>query len=210
MPPASVSVIVAHPRPASLCHAIADAVTRALRDAGLAVLCHDLYAEGFDPVMRAKEALSRVSIDPLVEAHCAEIAAAAGIVLIHPNWWSGPPAILKGWADRVLRPGVAYGFSGADANKGAPTGLLKARAPTGLLRARAVLVFATANMPREVEHKLLGDPLETLWKKSVFAQCGVHTYRQRVFAPVANAAPAQCAAWLEEAARVACDAFACA
>ena len=199
MPSTSVSLIIAHPRPAGLCHAIADAAARALHDAGYAVLRHDLYAEGFDPVMRADEALSRVSTDPLVEAHCTEIAEAAGIVLIHPNWWSGPPAILKGWADRVLRPGVAYGFSGADANKGAPAGLLKAR---------AVLVFASANMPREVEQKLLGDPLETLWKKSVFAQCGVHTYRQRVFAPVAGATPAQCAAWLDEAAQVTREVFA--
>jgi len=45
-----------------------------------------------------------------IKQHCEEIALVDGIVIVHPNWWGQPPAILKGWVDRVIRPGVAYEF----------------------------------------------------------------------------------------------------
>ena len=39
-----------------------------------------------------------------------------------PNWWGMPPAILKGWVDRVMRPGVAYEFLEGDSGEGVPCG----------------------------------------------------------------------------------------
>jgi hypothetical protein len=45
---------------------------------------------------------------PVIEQHCVELSESDGIVVIHPNWWGQPPAIPKGWRDRVFRPGVAY------------------------------------------------------------------------------------------------------
>jgi len=45
-----------------------------------------------------------------IQRHCAEIRQADGLVIVHPNWWGEPPAMLKGWVDRVLRAGVAYDF----------------------------------------------------------------------------------------------------
>jgi putative NADPH-quinone reductase len=58
----------------------------------------------------------------LVAAHCEDLAIAEGLVIIHPNWWGGPPAILKGWVDRVMRAGLAYQLSA----EGVPKGLLQA------------------------------------------------------------------------------------
>jgi NAD(P)H dehydrogenase (quinone) len=55
----------------------------------------------------------------VIELHCREIADVDGII-VHPNWWGQPPAILKGWVDRVLRPGVAYRFLEGDAGEGVP------------------------------------------------------------------------------------------
>jgi len=185
----NLSILLAHPRSGSLCHQFAEAAADAAREQGWTVNLHDLYAERFDPVMGDAEAASRQSADPLVERHCAEIGQADGILIAHPNWWSGPPAILKGWCDRVMRPGVAYAFSESDANKGAPV---------GLLRARAVLAIHTGNMPRAVEEKLLGNPLEVQWHKALFAPCGVKGFRQLSFAPVANATPEQHSLWLAE------------
>ncbi|MBM3796131.1 MAG: NAD(P)H-dependent oxidoreductase [Acidobacteria bacterium] len=185
----NLSILLAHPRPGSLCHQLARAAADAACAQGWTAALHDLYAERFDPVMGDAEAASRRSDDPLVERHCAEVATADGIVIVHPNWWSGPPAILKGWCDRVMRPGVAYTFSELDANKGAPV---------GLLRARAVLALHTGSMPRAVEEKRLGNPLELLWHKALFAPCGVTSFRQLSFAPVANATPEQCDLWLAQ------------
>ena len=82
---------------------------------------------------------------------------AQGIVIVHPNWWGQPPAILKGWVDRVLRPEVAYRFLEGDAGEGVPVGLLKAK---------AAIVFNTSNTPRRAELASLrrpaGNPLEKL------------------------------------------------
>ena len=105
-----VSVILGHPCRASFNHAIAETVVRTLRAAGHMIWYHDLYGEGFDPVTMCAEIPKGAPLDPVIQRHCDEIAAADGIVIVHPNWWGQPPAILKGWADRVIRVGVAYAF----------------------------------------------------------------------------------------------------
>jgi len=91
-----------------------------------------------------------------------------------------PPAILKGWIDRVLRPEVAYRSSKGDQGEGVPVGLLKAK---------AAIVFNTTNTPDERERKIFGDPLEALWKKCVFDLCGVRKVHRRTFAVVVTSIP---------------------
>jgi putative NADPH-quinone reductase len=100
-----------------------------------------------------------------------------------------PPAILKGWIDRVLRMEVAYHFVANDLGGGMPV---------GLLRAKAAIVFNTANTPDERERKVFGDPLETLWKNCVFDLCGVRTVHRQTFAVVVTSTPQQRTAWLAE------------
>ena len=109
-----ISVILAHPDPKSLNHAIAEAAVVELKRIGHDVHFHDLYAERFDPVLPAGEIPEDASIPDFLRAHCREIASADGIVIVHPNWWGQPPAILKGWVDRVIRPGIAYRFLEGD------------------------------------------------------------------------------------------------
>ena len=105
-----ISVVLAHPDKGSFNHAIAETVVDELTRFGHEVCFHDLYEEGFDPVLRGEEIPGEASLPQEIENHCNEIAAAEGIVVIHPNWWGQPPAILKGWIDRVIRPGVCYEF----------------------------------------------------------------------------------------------------
>jgi putative NADPH-quinone reductase len=185
----NASVILAHPAPGSLNHAIADTAVQALRAAGHCVAFHDLYQEHFPPLFSAAEIQQNAELDPAVARHCAEIAAAAGIIIVHPNWWGMPPAILKGWIDRVLRPEVAYRFVANDKGEGVPV---------GLLRARAAIVFNTANTPDEREREVFGDPLETLWKKCIFDLCGVRTVHRRTFTVIVTSTPQQRQEWLHE------------
>lgn len=185
-----VSVILAHPRPGSFNHAIAGTVVQALTSQGYAVHFHDLYAERFDPVLQYDEISRDAPLDPLVAQHCREIAEADGIVIVHPDWWGQPPAILKGWIDRVIRPGVAYRFREGDNGEGIPAGLLVAK---------AALVFNTANTPPQRERDVFGDPLERLWNDCIFSFCGVPVFHRRMFAVVVASTDAQRAAWLAEA-----------
>ncbi|MDD4484493.1 MAG: NAD(P)H-dependent oxidoreductase [Methanoregula sp.] len=186
-----VSVILAHPGPGSFNHAIAATVVQTLAENGHTVAFHDLYAERFDPVLPYAEIPRDAPPDPVVARHCSEIATADGIVIVHPDWWGQPPAILKGWIDRVIRPGIAYRFREGDNGEGIPE---------GLLAAKAVLVFNTANTPAERERAAFGDPLERLWKDCIFSFCGVPVVHRRMFAVVVTSTAAERAGWLAEAA----------
>ena len=102
-----VLVILGHPQPESFNHAIADTAVAALENDGHEVIYHDLQAEGFDPILPGQEIARDGLMDRVVMAHCDQLAATDGVVIVHPNWWGQPPAVLKGWIDRVFRPGVA-------------------------------------------------------------------------------------------------------
>ena len=184
-----ISIILAHPRPGSFNHAIAETVAATLRSFGHTVLFHDLYTEGFDPVLPAEEIARDARLPEPVARHCDEIAAADCIVIVHPDWWGMPPAILKGWIDRVIRPGVAYRFAETDSGEGIPEGLLKAK---------AALIFNTSNTPRKREIEVFGDPLERLWKDCLFSFCGVPLCHRRMFGVVVTSSPEQRNVWLEE------------
>lgn len=185
-----VSVIVAHPYHESFNAALAETVTAALRGNGHTVRFHDLYWEGFDPILPGEELLGDGTQDGLVAVHQEEIREADGIVIVHPNWWGQPPALLKGWVDRVLREGVAYAFPEGDSGGGLPVGLLKAR---------AALVLNTSNTPEERERSVFGDPLQPIWKDCIFGFCGVRVFERKMFRVVADSSPEERAAWLEEA-----------
>jgi putative NADPH-quinone reductase len=109
-----------------------------------------------------------------------------------------PPAILKGWIDRVLRPGVAYRFAETDSGEGIPAGLLKAK---------AALVFNTSNTPRQREIEVFGDPLERLWKDCIFAFCGVPVVHRRMFGVMVTSTDARRKAWLEEVSNLVTETF---
>ena len=96
-----VLVIVAHPNIKSFNRAIAETAARKLRRNGHEVIFHDLYEEGFDPILTDEEIPLGASLASAIETHCAEAASAEGFVIVHPNWWGQPPAIMKGWIDRV-------------------------------------------------------------------------------------------------------------
>ena len=194
----NVLVILAHPTPGSFNHALAATVAAALRDAGHKVVCHDLCAEGFEPTLTTAEIPENGIVPEHVEIHCRELAAADGLVIVHPNWWGMPPAVLVGWVDRVVRPGVAYRFVGDDGGEGVPV---------GLLRARAALVLNTSNTPDERERAAFGDPLASIWARCVFDLCGVHDVRRRMFNVVVTSTPEQRRRWLDEAAELARSLF---
>ena len=150
---------------------------------------HDLYSENFNPCIPKKELACDTTDDELVTLHQREITDADGIVIIHPNWWGQPPAILKGWVDRVLRENIAYTFPVGDNGGGLPIGLLKAK---------AAIVFNTSNTPEKRENEVFGDPLERIWKDCIFDFCGVTIFDRRMYRVVADSSAEQRENWLEE------------
>ncbi|MDD5064790.1 MAG: NAD(P)H-dependent oxidoreductase [Phycisphaerae bacterium] len=184
-----ISVILAHPNKESFNHAIAAAVVETLNENGHKVYFHDLYKENFDPVLPFEEFPKDTPLPAKIEKHCKEISQADGIIIIHPNWWGQPPAILKGWVDRVIRPGVAYEFREGDKGEGVPVGLLKAK---------SAIVFNTSNTETGREKKVFGDPLQTLWKNCIFNLCGIPDFYRRTFGVIVTSSAQQRKNWLRE------------
>ncbi|MFE6064534.1 NAD(P)H oxidoreductase [Streptomyces sp. NPDC056431] len=108
-------LVLAHPRTDSLTAQVAARLHARLKDEGGTVDVLDLYAEGFDPVLRPEDEPDwenrEKAYSPEVHAHMDRILAADDIVVVFPVWWFTPPAILKGWIDRVWNYGFAYGRS---------------------------------------------------------------------------------------------------
>lgn len=188
-----ISLILAHPNPGSFNHAIAQRALEVLRRMGHDVRYRDLYAEGFDPILPAAELEDDALPPEALGSYCTELRESDGIVIVHPNWWGQPPAILKGWVDRVFRPGVAYQFLEGDGGEGVPVGLLKAR---------SAVVFNTSNTPAPREMEAFGDPLERLWKDCIFDLCGVKDFYRVMFGVIVTSTPEQRRAWLDEAERI--------
>ncbi len=185
----NVLIILGHPDKDSFNHAIANNCIEKLMENNHQVTFHDLYKEKFDPVINKKEIPKNGKIDNIIQAHCDDLINCNGIIIIHPNWWGQPPAILKGWIDRVIRPGVAYEFTDGDDGEGIPIGLLKAK---------TALVFNTSNTSREREIGVFKDPLETIWKNCIFDLCGIRQFNRRMFRNVVTSDLQQRQVWLDE------------
>ena len=156
-------VVLAHPLASSLNRHFAELATRELKAAGHEVTVTDLYAENFDPRLSQAERASYYQpahdgsrIDRAADALCA----AELLVLVFPTWWFGPPAILKGWIDRVFAPGVAFDH-GKDFGPIVP--LL-----TNLKRA---VVITTLGTPWWVDRLVMFRPVRRMLKTVVLGAC---------------------------------------
>lgn len=104
-------VVHCHPSTSSLTTASRHRLEAALRTGGHEVRSIDLYAEGFEPRLSAWERrhhLDDPATKPDIAAHARLLGWCDTLFLTYPTWWSGQPAMLKGWFDRVWVNGVAY------------------------------------------------------------------------------------------------------
>ena len=194
----NIMLVLAHPAQGSFNYAIADECRRTLLRSGHGVWFHDLYGEGFEPLLRAAEFPRGARLDETIRRHCDELVSADGIVVVHPKWWGQPPAILKGWIDRVFRPGVAYRFDEGDSGEGVPV---------GLLRAKAAIVFNTGNTPLSREQDVFGDPLDNLWRNCIFDLCGVTNVKRLLFSVVVTSSREDRKDWLRQACELVAETF---
>ncbi len=185
------SVILAHPYRQSFNHALFSGVVEVLERRGVPTWAHDLYAERFDPVLTADELGTDESRDPLVRLYAAQLVASDVLVFIHPNWWGQPPAIMKGYIDRVVRPPYAYDTPEGDSG-GAPA--------IGKLVGKLGIVLNTSNTAAEREENYFRDPLESIWKRCIFGFCGMEEGERIMFRIVADSTPEEREEWLERAA----------
>lgn len=156
-------IVVAHPLETGLSHRFAALARETLRAAGHEVSLADLYAENFDPRLTAAERAAYYAPPhdhSGIEDHAAALREAEMLVLAFPTWWFGPPAMLKGWIDRVFAPGIAF-----DHGKG--FGPIVPRL-TGL---RRVVAITTLGSPWWVDRFVMRRPVRRMLKSAVIGGC---------------------------------------
>ncbi len=183
------SIILAHPFKESFNHAIFARSVKTFENIGIATFAHDLYAEKFNPILTVNELGWNKSEDPLVNKYSEELVESDYLVFIHPNWWGQPPAMLKGYIDRVFRPPHAYDMP----EDGSGGGL-----PIEKLKGKYGIVFNTSNTPETRENNYFGDPLENEWIKCTFGFCGITDSYRKMFRIIADSDEEQRTLWLEE------------
>jgi NAD(P)H dehydrogenase (quinone) len=189
-------VVVAHPDPGSFNHALAHAVHQTFQEFGFHSDLRDLHAESFNPILTPAEARGLAASDPVCRGHIELLVQADAIAVVHPNYWGAPPAMMKGWVDRVFAHGAAYAFE-----KGGDQG----DTPKGLLKARAALVLNTSNTAEAREAGVFGDPLERMWRDCLLNYCGVGYVKRHVFRIVATSSRSERVLWIEQARALAKD-----
>ena len=158
-----VLIVYAHPNPQSFNHAILESFISGLQEGGHTHETSDLYADSFDACFKGPDFAQftggQMPADVLGEQQ--KVSQADALVFIYPIWWWGPPAILKGWYDRVLSMGFAYGIS----EQGQPMGLLKLNK----------VVHITTTMGKEDSYKGMGveDAIKTVDRATFTGMCGV-------------------------------------
>jgi putative NADPH-quinone reductase len=101
------------------CHPCGDSFNAAIRDTALAALAAagheakliDLYGEGFDPVLSEQQRRDYHTPglnERGIEAHLDALRWCEALIFVYPTWWYGPPAMLKGWLDRVWIPHATF------------------------------------------------------------------------------------------------------
>lgn len=107
-------ILLANPNPQSFCHAIAARIAATAHRLGHEALVRDLYAEDFRAILSAEDlqGFFRGQLPDDVARAQSDIREADIIHMVYPIWWTGLPAMLKGYVDRVLAPGFAYQRNG--------------------------------------------------------------------------------------------------
>ncbi len=117
-------IVYAHPNPASLNAFLKDTLIEHLSGNNHEVVIRDLYRQNFNPILSLEDMqdqrLGDVASDIKIEQDF--ITWADCITLIHPIWWTGLPAILKGYIERVFSYGFAYRY-----DQGIQNGLLSGK-----------------------------------------------------------------------------------
>ena len=161
-----IVVVLAHPNPDGFTHTVAERACAGLLAAGHKVHLLDLYALEFRAAMSLQEHVAyhgdQPASDPMVVEHGELVRNAGALVFVYPTWWSSMPAIMKGWLERVMVPGVAFVFN------------TEGKVRPGLTNVRRIVGISTYGSPRAYV-KLVNDNGRRTITRALRLNTGVRT-----------------------------------
>lgn len=184
-------VIYSHPNPKSFCHAILETATKELSSRNGEVVVRDLYALKFDPVLKPSDFsfLQAGKAPADVKEEQDFVRAADMMIFIYPVWWTGLPAMTKGYIDRVYSHSFAFA--------------IEATGAVGLLKGKKTIIFNTQGTPGGIyETNGLQDAMKKTSDAGIFQFCGIEVLNHTFFPAVPSVSDAVRKGYLEEVAKV--------
>jgi putative NADPH-quinone reductase len=183
---AKVLVLHGHPDESSFCSALSRAYAAGARGAAAEVRELHLGALEFDPVLRAGYAKAP-ALEPDLLAAQEAMRWADHLVWSYPIWWGLPPALVKGFVERVFAPDFAF--------RRREGSLL----PEALLKGRSARLLVTMDAPPWYYRWITGAPAHRAMSRATLGYCGVSPVRISEFGSVRGSSEAKRAAWLKVA-----------
>jgi NAD(P)H dehydrogenase (quinone) len=104
-----IYLLLGHPDKSGLCGALADAYEASAKEAGHEIVRMNIGEMQFDPILH-KGYRAMQELEPDLKKFQEQVTTSNHFVIIHPVWWVGMPAILKGLFDRAWLPGSAFRY----------------------------------------------------------------------------------------------------
>lgn len=180
-------IIYAHPNPESLNHQFRQTAEAELRMQGHEVVVRDLYALNFNPVLSLEDMQGQRQgrVADEVRQEQAYISWADTLTFVYPIWWTGMPAIMKGYIDRVFSYGFAYRYD---------QGVQK-----GLLSGKSVYIINSHGKSKSEYGEIGMDrALRLTSDRGIYAYCGLEIKQHFFFDGADRPAAASVETWLQE------------
>lgn len=178
-------IIYAHPNQESLNGQFKQCIEKTLKEQEHEVVVRDLYQLEFNPVLSIEDMMGQRNgtVDDRIEKEQEYISWADVVTFIHPIWWTGMPAIMKGYIDRVFSYGFAYRYD---------QGIQK-----GLLTGKQAIILNTHGKSNE-EYTAIGMDKALLLTsdKGIYSYCGFQIKEHFFFDKADRATPEAIETWL--------------
>lgn len=183
---ATVAIIVGHPQRLSFCEALAEAYRRGAESAGHNVRMFKLAEMNFDPILR--EGYRRLQpLEPDLEAAYDALAASDHWVLVFPLWCGDMPALLKGFIERILQPGLIKRQGTENAMN------------WHIFEKKSARIIMTMMMPVSTYRFWYGPHALKLLKKNILNFIGVKPVRETLLGMIADSSDEKRNRWLKQA-----------
>ncbi|WP_163718588.1 NAD(P)H-dependent oxidoreductase [Mangrovibacterium lignilyticum] len=166
-----IIIVFNHPYEGSFCNAILNSVTLGLKQANHDVDLIHLDKDGFNPVMTSRDLKAfrdKRPVDPKVLEYEKRLEKADHVIFIFPVWWELMPALMKGFIDKVIFPGVAYDYENGSNTKMKPL----------LTNIKSVTVITTMNTPKLLYRIIFGNAVQKAIMRGTFWKLG---YKNRTW-----------------------------
>ncbi|POY37192.1 NADPH:quinone reductase [Solitalea longa] len=181
----TILIINGHPDKESFCHSIAEQYEAGASLTGATVNTLNLIAEEFSPVLKYGYR-KRTELEPFLQQAQKLIKEADHLVFVYPTWWGGPPALLKGFLDRVFLPGFAFKYR--------PNSVWWDK----LLTQKSARIITTMDTPAWYYKLLYGNAGVKMIKNNTLNFCGISPVKTTYLAVIKDSSADQRNKWLKE------------